>query len=85
MLSQTHHLKDSRRDSVLKEPSQLLVIDDEHGICDVLTIGLEREGYAVTVAHDGKEALARISGKRFDLILLDLKLPDISGLELLAQ
>ncbi len=84
-MSQTHHLKDSRRDSVLQKPSHLLVIDDEYGICDVLTIGLEREGYAVTVAHDGKEALAQISGKRFDLILLDLKLPGISGLELLDQ
>lgn len=63
----------------------LLVVDDADGIRDVLAIQLKREGFAVSVAGDANQALALIAAHHFDLILLDIKLPGISGLELLKR
>ena len=64
---------------------QLLVVDDASGIRDVLAIKLEREGYAVTIAERMGEANQAIADGDFDLILLDVRLPDGSGLDLLQQ
>lgn len=72
-------------DGIAEEKHHLLVVDDADGIRDVLAIHLGREGYDVTVAGDANEALALIDIHHFDLILLDIKLPGISGLELLKQ
>ncbi len=65
-------------------PSHILVVDDAAGMRDVLAIGLEREGYVVAVAGDANEALEQTRTTRFDLILLDMKLPGMSGMALLA-
>ena len=67
------------------EPSHILVVDDAAGMRDVLAIGLEREGYQVALAGDANQALEQIRATHFDLILLDMKLPGMSGMELLAQ
>lgn len=72
-------------DGIAEEKHHLLVVDDADGIRDVLAIHLGREGYDVTVAGDASEATALIDLHHFDLILLDIKLPGISGLELLKQ
>ena len=66
-------------------PTRLLVVDDADGIRDVLAIRLEREGYVVALARDANEAIEQIGASRFDLILLDMKLPGISGLALLER
>ena len=63
----------------------VLVIDDEIQIQRLLTIALESAGYNVTTAGTGQEGLARVAGRRHDLIILDLGLPDISGLMVLQQ
>jgi DNA-binding response OmpR family regulator len=60
---------------------RILVVDDEPSICDVLTRYLEREGYAVEVAADGPEALRATAQMSPDLIVLDLMLPGLDGLE----
>jgi two-component system response regulator RegX3 len=57
------------------------VVEDEESFIDALTIGLNREGFDVTIARDGQEALTLFARNAFDLILLDLMLPKLSGLD----
>ena len=59
----------------------VLVVDDEPPIVDLLTYNLKRSGYQVAVARDGEEALAVARRERPDLIILDLMLPRLDGLE----
>lgn len=63
----------------------VLVIDDEPQIQRLLTVMLEDHGYRVTAASSGKEGLAASAQRRHDLIILDLGLPDLSGLSVLKQ
>jgi two-component system OmpR family response regulator len=64
---------------------EVLVIDDTKNIRMLLTKCLEFEGYAVSTASDGTAALALISKRRFDLIFLDIRMPEISGTEVLKR
>ncbi len=63
----------------------ILVVEDEESFVDALTIGLAREGFRVEIAHDGAEALLRYSEVDPDLILLDLMLPKVSGLDVCRE
>ena len=58
---------------------QILVVDDEASIRELLTFNLKKNGYEVTAAADGREALAKAAG--MDLVLLDIMLPEVDGLE----
>lgn len=58
---------------------RVLVVDDEVRLAEALRQGLERRGYDCTIAHDGVAALAKARAGGFDLILLDLMLPGMSG------
>src|SRR4051794_12128995 len=60
---------------------RLLVVEDESDLADALARGLRREGYAVDVAGDGAGAPARLAVNAYDLVCLDLNLPDMDGLE----
>jgi two-component system OmpR family response regulator len=60
---------------------RLLVVEDEPKMADLLRRALSEEGYAVDVAHQGEQALEMGVGSSYDLLLLDLMLPDMSGLE----
>ena len=60
---------------------KVLVVDDEKPISDIINFNLEKEGYEVLIAYDGEEALARVEADDPDLIILDLMLPKIDGLE----
>ena len=60
---------------------RILVVDDEESITDVVSFNLEREGYDVTVAHDGSEAVELAGASTFDLIILDIMLPGMDGYE----
>lgn len=66
-------------------PARLLVVDDEPMVREVVTHYLEQEGHTVTVASDGAAALHAIATSRFDLIVLDLMLPQVDGLSVLAE
>jgi two-component system response regulator RegX3 len=60
---------------------KILVVEDEESFVDALTVGLEREGFAVTTAVDGQQGLALFKEGEFDVVLLDLMLPKKSGLD----
>ena len=61
--------------------STILLVDDEESIQTLLTYPLEREGYRVVQARDGEEALARFGEEEVDLVVLDIMLPRVDGLE----
>jgi two-component system response regulator HydG len=67
----------------MPEPARLLVADDDPGLRESLERTLTREGYRVTLASDGRAALERVQAGGIDLILTDLKMPGLTGLELL--
>ncbi|MEM9565812.1 MAG: response regulator transcription factor [Actinomycetota bacterium] len=60
---------------------RILVVDDEEDLADAIARSLRREGYAVDVANGGQDALDKLLINPYDLVLLDLTLPDIDGLE----
>jgi DNA-binding response OmpR family regulator len=60
---------------------RILLVDDEQPIQTLLSFPLQRDGYEVVAASDGQEALARFSQQPFDLVVLDLMLPKLDGLE----
>jgi two-component system, OmpR family, phosphate regulon response regulator PhoB len=64
---------------------RILIIEDERGLTDVLTYNLQREGYEVLLAHDGEEGLRKAQMQLPDLILLDLMLPKMDGLEVCRE
>ena len=64
---------------------RLLVIEDEKKVARFIKKGLEEEGYAVDLASDGEEGLARVLDQVHDLIILDIALPKMDGLQLLKK
>jgi two-component system response regulator PilR (NtrC family) len=62
---------------------KILIVDDERSVRDVLSIMLKRAGYAVTLAEDGEEAIEQAKKDIFDLVITDLKMPKVGGLEVL--
>ena len=62
---------------------KILVVDDEPGLRDVLSIMLKRAGYAVTMATDGEEAIELLNKEIFDLVITDLKMPKVDGMAVL--
>ena len=66
-------------------PAFILVVDDEVEVADVLGDMLRRDGHRVDIVYSGREALARVQKPRFDLVLSDLRLPDIDGPQLYRQ
>jgi phosphoserine phosphatase RsbU/P len=66
-------------------PGRLLVVDDNEMNRDMLSRRLQRQGYAVTLAEDGQKALALLRSEPFDLVLLDIMMPDMDGYEVLGR
>ena len=66
-------------------PQRILVADDEKKMRRVLQMALEDDGYAVSLAGDGSEALAAMKKVHFDLVITDLRMPKTDGLELLEE
>lgn len=64
---------------------RILLVEDDNDIHQLIESQLQQEDYSVVSARDGEEALAQFQSERFDLILLDLMLPKINGMELLKQ
>jgi len=67
------------------EPPLILVVDDEQSYRDALSVALQREGFLVETAADGADALARFDASRPALVLLDVMLPKISGIDVCRE
>jgi two-component system response regulator RegX3 len=69
----------------MAEPPLILVVDDEESYRDALAVALQREGFLVELAADGQEALDRFEATRPALVLLDVMLPKISGVDVCRE
>ena len=65
----------------MPDAATILLVDDEDAVQKLLTYPLERDGFRVMQARDGEEALQRFGTERVDLVVLDLMLPKLDGLE----
>ncbi|MBQ4094348.1 MAG: response regulator transcription factor [Oscillospiraceae bacterium] len=63
----------------------IMVVDDEKNICELMRLYLEKEGFAVTIANNGSDAISLIRQSRPDLVLLDIMMPVIDGWEVCRQ
>ena len=68
-------------DGMHGKTTRILLVDDEQPVQRLLSFPLEKEGYEVVPALDGEEALNRFDSERFDLVVLDIMLPKVDGLE----
>ena len=66
-------------------PTRVLVVEDEEAFIDALQVGLTREGFELDVARDGAEAITRFDQQRPDLVLLDVMLPTLSGIDVCRE
>ncbi len=69
----------------LREMPAVLIVDDEQEVCVLLKNMLSGAGYRTAVAHHGGEALALLENESFDLVVLDVWMPHMNGMELLAE
>jgi DNA-binding response OmpR family regulator len=67
----------------MKALPRIIIIDDDQALHRVFTRILQKEGYSVETAETGSEALEKIRSSIFDIALIDVKLPDVNGLDLL--
>jgi DNA-binding response OmpR family regulator len=67
------------------EGVRVLVVDDEDYITDLIAVGLRFVGFDVDTAVDGRDALAKIASTRPDLVVLDISMPGIDGIEVLQR
>lgn len=74
-------MADIDTDARSEEATTILIVEDEESFVDALRLGLEREGFVALVARDGAEAIDRFNREHVDLVLLDMMLPVLSGLD----
>lgn len=67
----------------MAEKRRILVVDDEDALRTVLSAELNSEGYEVGTAADGMEAVSELQKMKYDLVLLDIKMPNMNGFEVL--
>jgi two-component system alkaline phosphatase synthesis response regulator PhoP len=65
----------------MEAETRILLVDDEENLVDLIQLNLDLEGYKVKVARDGKEALKLYKEQRFNLVILDIMLPYVDGLQ----
>ncbi|WP_433072115.1 response regulator [Treponema vincentii] len=65
--------------------AQVLIVEDDSGIAEFLQLELEHEGYAALYAADGRSALEMFEKNAPDIVLLDIMLPELNGLEVLRR
>ena len=65
--------------------ANILVCDDERSICEMLDIALRREGHKIETVNSGEAAKRKIDGALYDLIITDIKMPNIDGIEVLRH
>ena len=70
---------------MVSKKSSILIVDDEQVICDVLSEELSEQGYLCTAVLNGDDALGELATQDFDVVLLDIRLPGMSGMEVLQE
>jgi CheY-like chemotaxis protein len=75
----------TKKQSTAEPAARILVVDDDRTTREMLRLQLRKAGYTVETAGDGKTALARVAGKKFDLVLLDVWMPGMDGLTVLSR
>ncbi len=73
------------RNGQVKKILRLLIVEDEKQMCDTIARSLYAAGYEVDTCYDGAEALECILAENYDLIVLDLNLPGMDGMDLLKE
>jgi len=69
----------------MSEKQSILLVDDDEQLCTSIGRMFERFGYKVTTAHDGREALDVLSDDNIDLVISDLRMPNVDGIELMEE
>jgi len=64
---------------------RILLVDDQPDFLETISFWMESKGYAVTIAHDGEEAIKRVKTDPFDIAFLDIHMPKMDGVEALAE
>jgi CheY-like chemotaxis protein len=68
-----------------KTPARILIVDDEPSIRALLTVLLQKQGHEVDAVADGRAAVEKVAARRYGVILLDVRMPDMSGLEVFLR
>ena len=68
-----------------QSPGRILLVEDEEALAESIRYSLDREGYVVTVAQDGRRAIERFHDMDPELVILDLMLPEVSGLDVVRM
>ena len=69
----------------MNDKVEILIVDDDENICWTLMLIFGRKNYVVDTAGTGQEAMDKVRNKFFNIVLMDIKLPDLEGIELLAS
>jgi DNA-binding response OmpR family regulator len=67
-----------------KRKGSIIVVDDDPSILELITRALQLEGYEITTAENGQEALHETAKKKFDLMFLDINMPGLNGMDVLT-
>jgi DNA-binding response OmpR family regulator len=73
------------RGNVSVEKKRVLLVDDDKAILRSIGLVLEKNGFSTDIAETGEEALSKLKSQSYDVLLVDLKLPDMEGTEILSQ
>ncbi len=64
---------------------KILIVDDDKDMCNIISTILKQEGYKIFKTYDGKQAIKEISVKNYNLVILDYRLPNMDGIEVLQK
>lgn len=68
-----------------KQKKNILIVDDDQSILHIFTRILQKQGYNTAIAETGQEAMEKLQERKYDLALVDMKLPDTNGTDLLTK
>ncbi len=69
----------------MADPRSILIVDDNEGLSRTMSFVLRRRGFETATARDGREAVTRALAEKFDVILMDIRMPELNGVEAYRQ